>query len=360
MLVGVPKEIKDNEFRVGIIPATIEELVRRGHQVVVETGAGRGAGLEDGAYAAAGATIAPSAADVFDRAELIVKVKEPLAAERNRLKRGQVLFTYLHLAADPEQAEELLASGVTAIAYETVTGRDGKLPLLTPMSEVAGRMAPQVGAHCLEKVSGGRGVLLGGVPGVPPADVLILGSGVVGTNAAMIAIGMGADVIMAGRNVEKLRRISACLGSLRTVLSTGAKEVLWVGHSKGGLTLYGHLARNPQAPVRAAVAMGADETALFRKVVLPGSLPFVITGLRQAFARSWIAVVGGEMIAASAWGLGWVLFDAKEFLNTDVMLGTLVVIGGLGLLFERVVFQPLEARTVERWGLVIDATKEQP
>jgi alanine dehydrogenase len=220
MLVGVPKEIKDNEFRVGIIPATVEELVRRGHQVVVETGAGRGAGLEDGAYAAAGATIAPSAADVFDRAELIVKVKEPLAAERNRLKHGQVLFTYLHLAADPEQAEELLASGVTAIAYETVTGRDGKLPLLTPMSEVAGRMAPQVGAHCLEKVSGGRGVLLGGVPGVPPADVLILGSGVVGTNAAMIAIGMGADVIMAGRNVEKLRRISACLGSLRTVLST--------------------------------------------------------------------------------------------------------------------------------------------
>jgi alanine dehydrogenase len=220
MLIGVPKEIKDNEFRVGVIPATIEELVRRGHQVIVETGAGLGAGLDDAAYAAAGATIAPSA-DVFDRAELIVKVKEPLAAERKRLKRGQVLFTYLHLAADRKQAEELLASGVTAIAYETVTARDGKLPLLTPMSEVAGRMAPQVGAHCLEKVSGGRGVLLGGVPGVPPADVLILGSGTVGTNAATIAIGMSADVIMAGRNVEKLRRISALLGSrLRTVLST--------------------------------------------------------------------------------------------------------------------------------------------
>jgi alanine dehydrogenase len=221
MLVGVPKEIKDNEFRVGVIPATVEELVRRGHQVIVETGAGLGAGLDDAAYAAAGATIAPSANEVLDGAELIVKVKEPLAAERKRLKRGQVLFTYLHLAADPEQARELTASGVTAIAYETVTGRDGKLPLLTPMSEVAGRMAPQVGAHCLEKVSGGRGVLLGGVPGVLPADVLILGSGTVGTNAATIAIGMGADVIMAGRNVEQLRQLSARLGSrLRTVLST--------------------------------------------------------------------------------------------------------------------------------------------
>jgi len=221
MLVGVPKEIKDNEFRVSVIPATVEELVRRGHQVLVETRAGAGAGLADAAYEAAGAKIVASASEVFDRAELIVKIKEPLAAERKRLKRGQVLFTYLHLAADRKQAEELLASGVTAIAYETVTSPQGFLPLLMPMSEVAGRMAPQVGAYCLEKVTGGRGVLLGGVPGVPPGDVLILGSGVVGTNAALIAIGMGADVIMAGHNIGQLRQASARFGSrLRTVFST--------------------------------------------------------------------------------------------------------------------------------------------
>jgi alanine dehydrogenase len=198
MIVGVPKETKDNEFRVSVIPATAEELVRRGHRVLVEAGAGGGAGLADAVYAAAGAETVASAEQVFDRAELIVKVKEPLAAERKRLKRGQVLFTYLHLAADRKQTEDLIASGVTAIAYETVTGPGGTLPLLMPMSEVAGRMAPQVGAYCLEKVVGGRGVLLGGVPGVPPGDVLILGSGVVASNAALIAIGFGADVIMAG------------------------------------------------------------------------------------------------------------------------------------------------------------------
>jgi alanine dehydrogenase len=221
MIVGVPKETKDNEFRVSVIPATVEELVRRGHQVLVEAGAGVGAGLSDAAYEEAGAEIVSSAKEVFDRAEFIVKVKEPLAAERKRLKRGQVLFTYLHLAADRTQTEELLASGVTAIAYETVTSREGFLPLLMPMSEVAGRMAPQVGAYCLEKVTGGRGVLLGGVPGVPPADVLILGSGIVGTNAALIAIGMGADVIMAGHNMGQLRQASARFGSrLRTVFST--------------------------------------------------------------------------------------------------------------------------------------------
>jgi alanine dehydrogenase len=223
MLVGVPKETKDNEYRVSVIPATAEELVRRGHRVIVEAGAGSGAGLADAVYEAAGAEIAASAEEVFDRAELIVKVKEPLAAERKKLKRGQVLFTYLHLAADLKQAEDLIASGVTAIAYETVTGPGGTLPLLMPMSEVAGRMAPQVGAYCLEKVVGGRGVLLGGVPGVPPGDVLILGSGVVATNAAQIAIGLGAAVIMAGQNMDQLRQAGARFGSrLRTVFSTRA------------------------------------------------------------------------------------------------------------------------------------------
>jgi alanine dehydrogenase len=221
MLIGVPKEIKDHEYRVGVIPATVHELTERGHRVLVERGAGVGAGLSDEAYEGAGAEIVPSADQVFDRAELIVKVKEPLASERKKFAAGQVLFTYLHLAADRAQAEDLLASGVTAIAYETVTNRQGFLPLLMPMSEIAGRMAPQVGAHCLEKVAGGRGVLLGGVPGVPPGDVLILGSGVVGTNAASIAIGLGAQVTMAGHNMDQLRRAADLFGSrLRTIFST--------------------------------------------------------------------------------------------------------------------------------------------
>src|SRR5579871_6442698 len=168
MLLGVPKEIKDNEYRVGLVPSTVRELTEKGHQVLVESGAGAGAGLADADYRAAGAEIVDSADAVFGRAELIVKVKEPLAAERKKLRRGQVLFTYLHLAPDRAQAEDLLASGVTAIAYETVTGAQGTLPLLTPMSEVAGRMAPHVGARCLEKENGGRGVLLAGVPGAPP------------------------------------------------------------------------------------------------------------------------------------------------------------------------------------------------
>ena len=221
MLVGTPKEIKDNEYRVGLIPSTVRELTRRGHRVLVETGAGLGAGLADAAYLEAGAEIVPSAAQVFERAELIVKVKEPLAAERAMLRQGQVIFTYLHLAADKQQMTDLLELGVTAIAYETVTSAQGTLPLLTPMSEVAGRMAPQVGAHCLEKVNRGRGVLLSGVPGVPSGDVFIIGSGVVGSNAALIALNLGASVTVAGRNVDQLRRLEAQFGaSLRTVFST--------------------------------------------------------------------------------------------------------------------------------------------
>ena len=221
MLVGVPKEIKDNEYRVGLIPATARELVDHGHRVLVERGAGIGAGLMDGDYETAGAEIVDSADAVFDRAELIVKVKEPLAPERKKLKRGQILFTYLHLAPDPEQTHDLIKSGVTAIAYETVTSPQGTLPLLTPMSEVAGRMAPHVGAHCLHKEQGGRGILLGGVPGVPPADVVILGGGVAGTHAALIAAGIGADVAVVDRNPEALRRIAAQFGPrVRTLFST--------------------------------------------------------------------------------------------------------------------------------------------
>ena len=221
MLVGVPKEIKDNEFRVGLVPSTVHELTASGHRVLVETNAGMGAGLADADYQAAGADIAPDAETIFARAEMIVKVKEPLPVERKRLRRDQILFTYLHLAPDRQQTEELVESGVTAIAYETVTSPHGTLPLLTPMSEVAGRMAPHVGARCLEKENGGRGVLLGGVPGVPPADVVILGGGVAGTHSAIISVGMGATVTVVDRNPEALRRISNQLGArVRTVFST--------------------------------------------------------------------------------------------------------------------------------------------
>jgi alanine dehydrogenase len=221
MLVGVPKEIKDSEYRVGLVPSTVRELTRAGHQVLVEKSAGLGAGLSDADYRAVGADIAADADEIYGRGELIVKVKEPLASERKKLRPGQVLFTYLHLAADPEQTADLLASGVIAIAYETVTSPQGTLPLLTPMSEVAGRMAPHVGARCLEKENGGRGVLLGGVPGVPPADVVILGGGVAGSHAALIGAGMGATVTIVDRNPEVLRRIANQLGArVRTVFST--------------------------------------------------------------------------------------------------------------------------------------------
>jgi alanine dehydrogenase len=221
MHIGVPREIKIHEYRVGLVPAGVRELVAAGHKVTVQSGAGAGIGVDDGQYAAVGASIAPSAAEVFARAELIVKVKEPQPAEVQLLKAGQVLFTYLHLAADPVQAQGLISSGATAIAYETVTAPNGSLPLLTPMSEVAGRMSIQVGAACLQKASGGCGVLLGGVPGVPASKVLILGGGVAGAQAAEIAVGMRADVTVVDRSLERLRELSGRFGpALRTAYST--------------------------------------------------------------------------------------------------------------------------------------------
>jgi len=221
MKIGVPKEIKIHEYRVGMVPAGVLELVRSGHEVLVETGAGSGIGFEDAHYRAAGATIAPHAADIFASADLVVKVKEPQISECKQLRRGQILFTYLHLAADREQALALVASGATAIAYETVTAPDGSLPLLTPMSEVAGRMSVQVGAHCLQKANGGFGVLLGGVPGVAPAKVVVLGGGVSGTHAAEMAVGLGADVTVVDRSVKRLRELSSLYGNrLKTVYST--------------------------------------------------------------------------------------------------------------------------------------------
>ncbi len=205
MKIGCPTEIKPQEFRVGLTPAAAREAVNHGHSVVVQTGAGLGAGFTDDDYTTAGAALLETAAEVFAAADMIVKVKEPQAVERAMLREGQLLFTYLHLAPDPAQTKDLLASGCTAIAYETVTDAQGGLPLLAPMSEVAGRLAPQVGAWTLQKANGGRGVLLGGVPGVGPAKVLVIGGGVVGTHAARIAAGMGADVTVLDRSLPRLR-----------------------------------------------------------------------------------------------------------------------------------------------------------
>ena len=231
MRIGVPKEIKVHEYRVGMVPAGVRELVAAGHEVLVESQAGAGIGFTDADYESAGARIAGGAAEVFDGADLLVKVKEPQLHECEMLRPDQVLFTYLHLAADPAQARALCDSGATAIAYETVTAPDGSLPLLTPMSEVAGRMSVQVGANCLQKANGGRGLLLGGVPGVKPATVVILGGGVSGTHAAEMAVGMQADVTVLDRSMPRLRELSALFGpTLKTAYSTAdVIEALVVG-----------------------------------------------------------------------------------------------------------------------------------
>lgn len=221
MKIGVPREIKVHEYRVGLTPASVRELTLAGHEVVIESGAGLGIGCADNEYLEAGAGIAASAADVFTTAELIVKVKEPQLTECALLRRDQVLFTYLHLAADKPQAEALMRSGAHAIAYETVEARDGSLPLLTPMSEVAGRMSVQVGASLLQKNAGGRGVLLGGVPGTSPAQVLIIGGGVAGTAAAEIALGMRAAVTIIDKSLPRLRDLDGRFGGhARTLASS--------------------------------------------------------------------------------------------------------------------------------------------
>ena len=212
MRIGCPKEIKPQEYRVGLTPNAAREAVNHGHQVVVETNAGTGSGFTDADYVSAGAAIVDTAGEVFATADMIVKVKEPQPGERKMLREGQLLFTYLHLAPDPDQTNDLLASGCTAIAYETVTDRNGGLPLLAPMSEVAGRLAPQVGAWTLQKANGGRGVLMGGVPGVGPARVLVIGGGVVGTHAAKVAAGMGADVTVLDRSLPRLRYLDDVFG----------------------------------------------------------------------------------------------------------------------------------------------------
>ncbi len=223
MKIGCPTEIKAQEFRVGITPEAAAEAVAHGHEVLIQAGAGDGAGFSDDDYIAQGAKIVPDAEAVFTEAEMVVKVKEPQPAERRMLRKGQILFTYLHLAPDPDQTRDLMASGATCIAYETVTDDRGGLPLLAPMSEVAGRLAPQMGAWTLQKANGGRGVLMGGVPGVFPARVVVIGGGIVGTNAARVAAGMGADVAVLDRSLARLRHLDEVYrGTFKTVYASRA------------------------------------------------------------------------------------------------------------------------------------------
>ena len=232
MLIGCPKEIKNQEYRVGITPSAAVEAIARGHSVIIETNAGIGAGFPDSEYAEAGAEIVDTPAEIFARAGMVVKVKEPQPVERAQLREGQILFTYLHLAPDPAQTKDLLDSGVTAIAYETVTDHNGGLPLLAPMSEVAGKLAPQVGSWTLQKANGGRGVLMGGVPGVAPAKVVVLGGGVVGTHAARIAAGMGADVTITDMSMPRMRYLDDIFGGqFKTAYASRGNTADLVAHA---------------------------------------------------------------------------------------------------------------------------------
>jgi alanine dehydrogenase len=256
MQIGLPKEIKNHEYRVGLTPASVRELVAHGHQVLVQTGAGAGIGAGDEQYVAAGAILAPDAASVFAVADMIVKVKEPQAVECAMLRPGQILYTYLHLAPDPEQTAALVKSGAICFAYETVTGAGGGLPLLAPMSEVAGRMAVQAGAAHLEKSKGGRGMLLGGVPGVAAAHVAIIGAGVVGTHAMQVAVGMGARVTVLDKNVDRLRQLDMVYGNRIATLYSNVQNleeaVLDADLVIGGVLIPGAAA--PKLVTRAMVA----------------------------------------------------------------------------------------------------------
>jgi alanine dehydrogenase len=254
MRIGVPREIKILENRVGLVPASVREVVAHGHTVVVEHDAGEGIGMDDDAYRRAGATVAADVAEVYGAAEMIVKVKEPQADERRLLREGQILFAYLHLAPDPDQAKDLMTSGAVCIAYETVTSPYGGLPLLAPMSEVAGRMAVQAGAYYLEKPHGGLGVLLGGVPGVDPAKVVILGGGVVGSHSCHIALGMGAEVWVLDRNVDVLRGLWRQYGRpLNTVFST--RDAIEHHVTTGDLIIGGVLIPGASAPKLVSTAV---------------------------------------------------------------------------------------------------------
>jgi alanine dehydrogenase len=294
MKIGCPKEIKPQEFRVGMTPDAAREAVHHGHGVIIETKAGSGAGFTDADYVAAGATIVDTAEEVFAKADMIVKVKEPQPVERKRLRPGQVLFTYLHLAPDPEQTKDLLASGATCIAYETVTDDRGGLPLLAPMSEVAGRLAPQVGAWTLQKANGGRGVLLGGVPGVSPAKVLVIGGGVVGTHAAKVAAGMGADVTVLDRSINRLRYLDDVFG----------------GQFKNAFASAGNtiaLARDADLIIGAVLVPGAAAPKLISRAQLrelkPGAA-LVDVAIDQGIMHYCVANMPGAVARTSTQALG--------------------------------------------------------
>ncbi|MBP2228587.1 alanine dehydrogenase [Azospirillum agricola] len=308
MRLGVPKEIKDHEYRVGLTPGSVRELAADGHELLVQAGAGAEIGFSDEDYRAAGATIAGSAEDVFAMAEMIVKVKEPQPTECRRLRPGQLIFTYLHLAPDPEQARLLMESGCTAIAYETVTDRQGRLPLLAPMSEIAGRMAIQVGATALHKSAGGSGVLLGGVPGVLPGKVLVIGGGVVGANAARMAMGLGADVVIADRSMPRLAQLDDQFGPrLKTVYASADAldrlvadadlvigAVLVVGAAAPKLVSRGQLGRMRRGSVLVDVAIdqgGCFETSHATThsdptYVVDGIVHYCVANMPGAVART--------------------------------------------------------------------------
>lgn len=329
MKIGVPTEVKVHEYRVGLVPASVRELVHHGHTVLVQSGAGAGIGFTDDSYVAVGATILPDAASVFAEAELIVKVKEPQPTECATLRPGQVLFTYLHLAPDPDQAKALMASGATAIAYETVTDAAGGLPLLAPMSEVAGRMAVQVGARCLEKEAGGAGILLSGVPGVRPGRVCIIGGGVVGSNAARIAVGMRARVTVLDKNVRRLDALDQEFnGSVATVYATMdaiEREVLRTDLVIGAVLVPGAAA--PKLVSRATVAkmkpgsvmvdVAIDQGGCFETsrptthaeptYVVDGIVHYCVTNMPGAVARTSAAALNNATLpfVLALAGKGW-------------------------------------------------------
>lgn len=339
MIVGTPKEIKNQEHRVGLTPVSVRELTAAGHQVLVQGGAGSAAGMDDAQYRAAGAELVDSAAELFARAELLVKVKEPQPVEYALLRPGQILFTYLHLAPDRAQTEALLASGAVCIAYETVTGPGGGLPLLAPMSEVAGRMSVQVAASLLEKSHGGQGMLLAGVPGVPAARLVILGAGVVGSNALQIAVGMGAHVTVLDRSLERLRQLDQLWGNrITTRHSTQAaieEELLLADAVIGSVLVPGATA--PRLVSRALVAcmkpgsvlvdVAIDQGGCFEtsrptthtapSYLADGVLHYAVTNMPGAVARTSTLALNNATLphVLALAGLGW-----REALRADAHL----------------------------------------
>lgn len=341
MIVGVPKEIKNNEFRVGLTPPSVRELTSRGHEVLVQQGAGLEIGLSDADYRAAGAAIVATAADIFQRAEMVVKVKEPQPGECAMLRSGQILYTYLHLAPDPEQTAALVASGAICIAYETITGAGGGLPLLAPMSEVAGRMAIQAGAAHLEKSKGGMGLLLGGVPGVAAGHIVIIGAGVVGTNALQMAVGTGARVTVLDKSIDRLRQLDLVFGNrISTVYSNAAsieEAVLSADLVVGGVLVPGAAA--PKLVTRAMISqmkkgavvvdVAIDQGGCFETshatthaeptYVVDGVIHYCVANMPGAVARTSTFALNnatiGHAVALASKGWRRALQDDRHLLN---------------------------------------------